>query len=82
MELDELLEEELLVDELLLEELDELLPVGVPDELVPPPQPTRRTQPASMPPVILSNLLILNILLQPQVVGYRLIISAIRFPAG
>jgi hypothetical protein len=83
VELEELLDEdELLVDELLLDELDELLPVGVPDDVLPPPQPTRRMQPASTPPVTLSNLLILYILLQPQVVGYRLIISAIRFPAG
>lgn len=57
---DELLDEELLDDD----ELDELelLPVGIPEEPLPPPQPTRRTQPASRPPVTLSNFGILYML--------------------
>jgi hypothetical protein len=63
---DELLDDELLVDEVLLEEelellLDELLPVGVPDEPL-PPHPTRSMHAASAPPVRLSTLLIANIL--------------------
>lgn len=63
MELDELLDDELLLEELdELDELDELLPVGAPEEVLPPPQPTRRMQPASTPPVTLSNLLILYML--------------------
>lgn len=72
---DELLEDELLVDDVLLDEelellLDELLPVGVPDEPL-PPHPTRSMHAASAPPVRLSTLLIANILFfQPQVVGF------------
>lgn len=60
---DELLEEELLEDDELLDELEELLPIGAPDEPLPPPQPTKRTQPASRPPATLSNLLILYLII-------------------
>jgi|GEM_PF-3375125 hypothetical protein len=77
---DELLEEELLDDELLVDDellddelellLDELLPVGAPDEPL-PPHPTRSMHAASAPPVRLSTLLIANILFfQPQVLVF------------
>lgn len=81
VELDELLEEEL--DELdELEELEELLPVGVPEEVVPPPQPTRRMQPASTPPVTLSNLLILYILFSTSNCWLLIYYKCHRVPAG
>lgn len=77
-ELEELLDDELLVDEVLLDELDELLPVGAPEDVVPPPQPTRSKQPASMPPVTLSNLLMLYICCNLKL----LIIDLLSMPSG
>lgn len=64
LEEDELLDEEVLLLDVLLEE-DELLeelPTVPPDEVLPPPHPTRRTHAASAPPVKLSILLIAYIL--------------------
>lgn len=56
--LDELLEE-LLVDELLLDELDEdeLLDELPPEDVVPPPHPTKRRLPARTLPSRMGNLL-------------------------
>lgn len=63
LEEDELLDEEVLLEELLDDDelLEELVTVP-PDEVLPPPHPTRRTHAASAPPVKLSILLIAYIL--------------------
>lgn len=81
LEEDELLEEELLEEEVLLDEL-ELLPVGAPDDPLPPPQPTKSMQLANTPPVTLSNLLIWYILFSTSSYDLLIFIIAIWFPAA